>query len=204
MTTNDLDQAREWAAEITESRQTNIRPAAFAVARVIQSLPDEWIDADNLREALAWRDSKPSGDDYDGEFYDRLRNLLTPDLPDPLFLAKATHPYFGEGIVISKFPDEDETVRFLFQDDRKWGGTDYRWVYLSALTFHAPETSNYPEFLETEEDYRNAPEGTIVAMSAEAWTKTTENEWSDPTGRVDDKYMSSGVRRRVLRWKWEA
>lgn len=65
------------------------------------------------------------------------------------------------------------------------------------------QASTHPATLVTEEDYRNAPKGTVVAMSAEAWTKTTENEWSDPTGRVDDKYMSSSARR-VLRWGWSA
>ena len=76
MTTNpDLDQAREVAdtiAQFPKAYDSGIQ----AVARVIASLPDEWIDADKLREALDWRDSKPSGDDYDGEFYDRLRTLL--------------------------------------------------------------------------------------------------------------------------------
>lgn len=62
---------------------------------------------------------------------------------------------------------------------------------------------DHPFELTTEADYRNAPKGTVVAMSAEAWTKTAENEWSDPTGRADDKYMSSRARR-VLRWGWAA
>lgn len=75
MATNlDLDQAREWAK--TALNTPNKFPKGRAAAEVINALPDEWIDADKLREALDWRDSKPSGDDYDGEFYDRLRALL--------------------------------------------------------------------------------------------------------------------------------
>lgn len=51
MTSNDLDQAREVADTIARY------PKAYdsgmqAVARVIASLPDEWIDADKLREVI--------------------------------------------------------------------------------------------------------------------------------------------------------
>lgn len=101
MTTNiDLDQAREVADTIAQF------PKAYdsgmqAVARVIASLPDEWIDADKLKEALEWRDSKPSGDDYDGKFYDRIRALL----PKPRTMADAEwddnfHPYM-EALTVS-------------------------------------------------------------------------------------------------------
>lgn len=52
MTTNpDLDQAREWAKPVRPGHH----PEAVAAARVIVSLPDEWIDADKLRELVeAW------------------------------------------------------------------------------------------------------------------------------------------------------
>ena len=96
----DLDQAREVADTIAQS------PKAYdsgmrAVARVITSLPDEWVDADGLREALEWRDSKPSGDDYDVEFYNRLRDLL----PVPRTMADTEwddnfHPYM-EALTVS-------------------------------------------------------------------------------------------------------
>lgn len=53
MSTSDMKKAREWAAEIAESRQTNIRPDAFAAAEIIQSLPDQWIDAEKVREVIS-------------------------------------------------------------------------------------------------------------------------------------------------------
>lgn len=48
MTTNDLDQAREWARD--PSYQGDF--PSVAAARVIASLPDEWIDADELRDVI--------------------------------------------------------------------------------------------------------------------------------------------------------
>ncbi|MDD2326109.1 MAG: hypothetical protein PHW63_08955 [Alphaproteobacteria bacterium] len=50
MTTNhDLDQAREWADTIAQSPKF-FDPGMEATARVIASLPGEWIDADELRK----------------------------------------------------------------------------------------------------------------------------------------------------------
>ena len=223
MTTNDLDLAREVADTITQS------PKAYdsgmqATARVIASLPDEWIDADNLREALDWRDSKPSGDDYDGEFYDRLRNLLPPALPDPLFGARATHPEYGEGTVISHHPDKDGEVRFTVRGDDSDDGTWSRWVKPQTLTFHTPDmsknaaeidtstahvdpidtTPDHPVFLETEEDYANAPEGTIVAQDEGKPFVLIDELWRNPNPWRGDHGDMAGIRRRVLRWGWEA
>ena len=59
----------------------------------------------------------------------------------------------------------------------------------------------HPEFLETEADYRKAPEGTIVACEdSSPWYKSGP-EWSSIVflGVKDDKGMSR-ARRRVLRW----
>lgn len=88
MTTPDIQQAKEWATEITESRQTNIRPDAFAAAEVIQSLPDHWISADKLREVieearLLIRDGEPE------IILNDLVDLITPPLPTMAELIEA-------------------------------------------------------------------------------------------------------------------
>ena len=59
----------------------------------------------------------------------------------------------------------------------------------------------HPEFLETEADYDNAPEGTIVACDdSPPWHKFDSTWLSVIThGRNDAKYMT-GIIRRVLRW----
>ena len=64
-----------------------------------------------------------------------------------------------------------------------------------------PAKPAHPEFLETEADYENAPEGTIVAWEdSSPWYKSGP-EWLsvDFCGAKDDKGMSR-ARRRVLRW----
>ena len=60
-----------------------------------------------------------------------------------------------------------------------------------------------PEFLETEADYQNAPDGTIVACDdSPPWYKF-ESAWLSTIthGRNDAKDMA-GVIREVLRWSW--
>lgn len=50
-TNNDLAQAREWAEWIIQAdSQVEVDPDLRTAANVIQSLPDEWIDADNLAD----------------------------------------------------------------------------------------------------------------------------------------------------------
>ena len=61
----------------------------------------------------------------------------------------------------------------------------------------------HPEFLETEEDYANAPEGTIVACDDSPPCHKFGSEWSSVLfyGMKDDRGMSR-ARRQILRWGW--
>ena len=153
----------------------------------------------------------------------QLRHLLPdPPLPDPLFLAKATHPEHGEGIITSHRPDEDGDVRFMFSDEAIGDGTNYHWVSPSTLTFHTPDmskngdeidtstehvdpidtTPDHPKYLETEEDYENAPEGTIVAQDECGAFVLVDELWGHTGHLTRDHYAMAGIRRRVLRWGW--
>ena len=60
-----------------------------------------------------------------------------------------------------------------------------------------------PEFLETEADYQNAPEGTVVVqVDALPWAKEDDNIWTCAGGSKGDYSMSLVGSRRVLRWGW--
>lgn len=63
-------------------------------------------------------------------------------------------------------------------------------------------TPDHPEFLETTEDYENAPVGTIVvAHIGYPWVKEAE-EWRSPDFKESSIVMATSYidRRRVLRW----
>lgn len=158
------------------------------------TMTDQTIPVDKLRALLA-------GGGSAADKIQAIRDLLPPVLPDPLFGARATHPEYGEGIVASRRPENDGRVWFIFPSEAVGSGTQSRWVEPSTLTFHTPD---HPVFLETEEDYRSAPEGTIVAEDELLPCILTRSGWVyPPEGRADDSDMA-GIRRRVLRWGREA
>ena len=184
------------------------------------------------REAREWAEYITSLPDLHGDYAPQAQaaarfilDNTTPVLPDPLFGARATHPDHGEGMITSHRPDVDGDVRFMFSDEAIGDGTNYHWVSPSTLTFHTQDmskngaeidtstehvdpidtTPDHPEFLEAEEDYENAPEGTIVAYNEnkplvlidELWRHIGLVGWSDHGDMA-------GIRRRVLRWGWQA
>ena len=163
------------------------------------TMTDQTISADELRALL---DGEGSADDKIQAIYD---DLLPPaPLPDPLFLAKATHPEHGEGAVISRVPDGEGEVLFVFRSDETDHGSWQAWVSPATLTFHTPETPDHPVFLVTEEDYSNAPEGTIVANNDERPVVLVDELWRHAGPWTLDHREMAGARRRVLRWRWEA
>ncbi|MDK8242535.1 hypothetical protein [Corynebacterium coyleae] len=99
-------------------------------------------------------------------------------------------------------PDPDElTPRFDLP--RVWGKDGEPCeVTVSSGENVAPDQPDHPEFLETVEDYKNAPQGTIVALAdSPPWSKTPSGGW-----RQAGDYRTSpemvGVKRKMLRWGW--
>ena len=90
MTTNpNLNQAREWAEYLTAQRNIygDKTVEARAAAEVINALPDEWIDADNLRAVIGRWDVLLADDDHEDMhgMLDDLRALFPA--PQPRTLA---------------------------------------------------------------------------------------------------------------------
>ena len=137
--------------------------------------------------------------------YEKLKGLIdskpaSPALPEGMCLAD--HEKRGRVVVSSK-PNDIGQYKIFHLDDSYVSGADVSYVEADALTFIDAEPAKpvHPEFLETEADYRKAPEGTIVACEdSSPWYKSGP-EWLsvDFCGAKDDKGMSR-ARRRVLRW----
>ena len=120
-----------------------------------------------------------------------LRSFL-PELPKQKTLEELRHEVYDA---------------WIGSDGNEWPDDAYgvleSWLYglykqLKGLALAAPA---HPEFLETEADYENAPEGTIVACDDSPPCHKFASEWSavDFCGAKDDKGMSRAIRR-VLRW----
>src|SRR5699024_4838292 len=164
----------------------------------IASSGDEWIRDGVVGSVISLAD-------WLKELHEQLKGLkdtsaVFPALPDGMRLAE--HEQLGRVVVSpSKDRDGDYAVFYLHSEDA-WGAY-LRDVNSNDLTFidAAPAKPAHPEFLETEADYRKAPEGTIVACEdSSPWYKSGP-EWSsvDFCGTKDDNGMSR-ARRRVLRW----
>ena len=80
------------------------------------------------------------------------------------------------------------------------------WLYElhQQLKGLAPAKPAHPEFLETEADYTDVPEGTILTMDGldTAWVKKFDCWVSTETSRERTSKELGYVRRRVLRWGW--
>ena len=162
-----------------------------------------------------------SGNDWTGDKYDadvtleawlsdlhaQLKGLMdtpatVPALPAGMRLAD--HEQYGR-VVTSPKPNRDGIYDLLVPKPKFETGADWEYAHECELTFIDAEPAKpaRPEFLETEADYQNAPEGTIVACDdSPPWYKFDSAWLSTIThGRNDAKDMT-GVIREVLRWSW--
>ena len=125
-----------------------------------------------------------------------LRSFL-PEMPKQKTLEEITAHVYDAWLASSDYEfngneyDPDVTVEDWLLELHK---------QLKGLALAKPA---HPEFLETEADYQDAPEGTIVACEdSPPWHKFDSTWLSTIThGRNDAKDMT-GVIREVLRWGW--
>ena len=150
-------------------------------------------------------DARRAHDVVDGLFAGRilsreneqlLRSFL-PELPKRKTLEELRREVYDvwAGTNGNEWPDD------MYCDLENWLYELH--VQLQGLADAEPAKSAHPEFLETEADYQNAPEGTIVACDdSPPWYKFDSAWLSTIThGRNDAKDMT-GVIREVLRWSW--
>ena len=99
---------------------------------------------------------------------------------------------------------------WIGSDGNEWPHDAYgvleAWLYelhkqLRGLTLAKPA---HPAFLETEADYTDVPEGTILTMDGldTAWVKRFDGWTSTGVSRERTSKELGYVRRRVLRWGW--
>ena len=128
--------------------------------------------------------------------------VAVPVLPAGMRLAD--HAEYGR-VVTSPKPNRNGAYDLLVPRPKFETGADWEYAHECELTFIDAEPAKpaRPEFLETEADYQNAPEGTIVACEdSPPWHKFDSTWLSTIThGRNDAKDMT-GVIREVLRWSW--
>ena len=108
-----------------------------------------------------------------------------------------------------------EHVRYAWigTSDNVWAGNSYNreitleswmgelYVQLQGLADAEPAKPAHSEFLETEADYENAPEGTIVACEDSPPGHKFDSAWlSTAAYEGNNAKNMTGIIRRVLRW----
>ena len=178
------------------------RPKRKTLEDVYREVCNAWYRTDGD----VWKaDAFGELEDWLRELHEQLKGLIdaqptAPALPAGMRLAD--HEECGR-VVVSPKPNGIGQDKIFHLDDSYVSGAGVSYVEPDALTFidAEPVKPAHPEFLETEADYRKAPEGTIVACEdSSPWYKSGP-EWLsvDFCGAKDDRGMSR-ARRRVLRW----
>ena len=129
-----------------------------------------------------------------------VKSQAHPALPDGMRIA--VHAVYGR-VVVSPVVDDDGTCKIFHLSTHTRDGSDYCWAPVDSLTFidYEPAKPAHPEFLETEADYQNAPEGTIVAYEdSSPWHKFDSAWLSTAVYEGNNAKNMTGVIREVLRW----
>ena len=187
-------------AELSQEQEKLLRsflpelPKQKTLEEIHKYVDDAWLKADD-----------PELKEWLHELHAQLKGLevaatIAPALPAGMRLAD--HEECGR-VVVSPKPNDIGQYKIFHLDDSYVSGADVSYVEADALTFIDAEPAKpaYPEFLETEADYQNAPEGTIVACDDSPPCHKFGSEWSSVLfcGMKDDRGMSRAIRR-VLRW----
>ena len=146
--------------------------------------------------------------DWLWELHAQLKGLkgapvTVPALPAGMRLAD--HKDYGRCVVSPGLTGGGLAIILALNDTHESGAM---WAYTrsDSLTFaEEPAKPAHPEFLETEADYRKAPEGTIVAKDdvSTAWIKRF-GAWTSTDGDCGVRCPNWKVGHRIiLRWGWK-
>ena len=168
-------------------------PKQKTLEEIHEGVDVAWLEADDpeLKEWLCELSTQ-----IKGLFYS---DPNSPELPAGMRIA--VHAVYGR-VVVSPVVDDDGTCKIFHLSTHTRDGSDYCWAPIDSLTFidYEPAKPAHPEFLETEADYENAPEGTIAACDGSLPWHKFRSAWSSSAVRGEEDATMSGSRRRVLRW----
>ena len=185
MTRTDAQIAREWAEKISirEKITFSVDNETLAAARHILATTTAPTMAD-----VEWDDEVHAGLCAEHLTYGIVRMLEGDSHGDILFL------YVEEGRLRTRWTVPNKL-------------TPLPGTRVDLTPRRDPEsTPDHPTVLTIEADYRNAPVGTIVAEDgASPWIKDDMGFWIVVgDDESETSWAMAGIRRRVLRWGWEA
>ena len=174
-------------------------PKQMTLEEVAELVNEAWGDA----QVNDWDDdTHGSLEGWLSDLEMQLRGLVdvAPELPAGMRIAD--HEQYGR-VITSPKPNREGIYDLLVPKPKFETGADWEYAHECELTFidAEPAKSAHPEFLETEADYQNAPEGTIVACEdSPPWHKFDSAWLSTAAYEGNNAKNMTGIIRRVLRW----
>ena len=180
-------------------------PAQKTLAEIIAHVDDAWSVASGNDWGGDSYNPNISIEDWLTELHAQLQGLkdapaAVPALPAGMRMAK--HEEYGRCVVSPGRNHFGQCMIFVLDSDRE-EGSDWHYEPSTSLTFldTSPAARAHPEFLETEADYQNAPEGTIVACDdSPPWHKFDSAWLSTAAYEGNNAKNMTGIIREVLRW----
>ena len=173
------------------------RPKQKALEEITEHVRNSWVGTSGNEWAGNSYNTEITLESWLGELYVQLQGLKdvpanTPALPAGMRLAE--HEKYGR-VITSPKPNRDGVYDLLVPRPKFETGADWEYAHECELTFIDAEPAKpaHPEFLETEADYTNAPEGTIVVLDGGTLPFVKGLGWP-----MDMTH----IRRRILRWGW--
>ena len=124
---------------------------------------------------------------------DAIRELLPKE---NLFGRWATHSRLGRGIIHSINATESRHVAFAHPIEMNMDGSEVLWVNIEDLTLDPVE-------LVTAGDFKDAPEGTVVAdPTGNAYQKVYADYWKSYDDGLSNEWMAAKGPWKILRWGW--
>ena len=177
-------------------------PKQKTLAKIIAHVDDAWSVASGNDWGGNSYNPNISIEDWLTELHAQLQGLKDTPATEPALPAGmrlADHEKYGR-VITSPKPNRDGVYDLLVPRPKFETGADWEYAHECELTFIDAKPA-HPEFLETEADYRDAPEGTIVACEdSPPWHKF-DSEWlSTAAYEGNNAKNMTGIIRRVLRW----
>ena len=180
-------------------------PEQKTLEEITEHVRNAWVGASGNEWAGNSYNTEITLESWLGELYVQLQGLkdtpaAVPALPAGMRIAD--HEVYGR-VITSPKPNRDGVYDLLVPRPKFETGADWEYAHECELTFIDAEPAKpaHPEFLETEADYRKAPEGTIVACEdSSPWHKFDSTWLSTAAYEGNNAKNMTGVIRRVLRW----